>query len=916
MKPWWKIVRPKQDIIDGEGVDLGMYAIHLDQIASKDPNAPPIYSDPRTFFDNTVFTNGMMKVIRHVHNRLSGNVDSGSVINLNTAFGGGKTHTLVLLLHLFENGEAVRKWLPKESIENVVCHLKDAPLPKAKVVTWVGQNYSYNTPDTNGMRTPWGQIMGQLGPEAVEIIRPFDEDKTRPDTDTIRKLLSNGEPTLFLLDEILNAMEAMRAIEIGETTLNHQFRQFYQNLSSVASSMPKVSIVNSFSKSVGSISEKDEEDLELLLNVSGRVDESIETATGNEISRIIRCRLFDDVTDRDDQKDAEKAIKNWTRWAIQNKDSLVIDIQLGELEEVFRTSYPFHPRVLQVFEKKWQGLHSFGRTRGVLRMLSLWLRYEYIESAKENNSSSIITLGRAPLQDELFANTVYGQMGNTDLAIPINSDVAGENAWAVVLDQEAQNTIKKQGLHKQVATAVFFESTGGQKQEFASTGEVRWSLCGPDGAEYSDIDTCLNNLENKCHYFRTRNKLHRISTKANLNKLKNTERASIDDQDINKLIEKVVEGEIGRGKDIDKYLFPRFAEDVPDTQKFKLCVLPPDVLPGDNDDKTLGVAKKIIDAPKRTYKRHLAFLTTLSGRAKMVNIARDHLTYDALLRNIDNYQLEKSDKDELPMRSKQTMQELQDEVWNCYRKLYLVNSDGTIEEKDILGLLNRSMSQYGLAVVVEDRLKQHDLITPIISSRVTEHWPPVFENKPWPLLSLRDNVFQSEKAVEARLINPDGLKKSIIRWITDKHVVLVSIDDTGAFKRLLANHETTDIELSTLITFDNNTGILLPIQVPRPRVPDDTGEVRDKPLETTQQGGKTTPPTQPTGKELPVTLEEADLRFTVPIKKLGSVAMEMSMNFEDVKVEVHFTGKPKKGQSQDPTAALKNRITDNGGIVE
>jgi len=921
MKPWWKLVRPKQDIIDGESVDLGSFAIHLDQIASGDANAPLIYLDPKQFFQNTVFTNGTMSVVRHVHNRLSGNMDSGSIINLNTAFGGGKTHTLVLLYHLFQNGEKVRNWLPKESLENVVYHIQEAAIPKSKVVTWVGTNYSPKNPDKNGMVTPWGQILGQLGPEAIEVIKPFDKDKTRPDTDTIRKLLEKGEPTLFLLDEILNAMEALRGVVIGETTLNHQFRQFYMNLTNVASSMPKVSIVNSFSKSMGNISEKDEEDLELLLNVAGRVDESIETATGNEISRIIRRRLIENVVDESDQKEIDKVIKQWVQWTIQNKDNLVIDVQFGELEEAFTTAYPFHPRVLQVFEKKWQGLNSFGRTRGVLRMLSIWLREAYLEAHKNNCKDTLVTIGMAPMDKEIFANIVYGQMGNRDLAIPVNSDVAGENAWATVLDQQASASIKKLNLHRQVATTVFFESTGGQKQEFASTGEIRWSLCGPDGAEYSDIDTCLKNLETRGHYFRNRNKLHRISTKANLNKLKNTERSSIDDKDIEQLIKKVLEEQIGKGKDIDVHLFPRYPEDVPDTQTFKLCVLSADVMPGGRDDQTLGLAKKIIDPSKRTYKRHLAFLTTLSGRGKMVTIARENLTYESIIRNISNYQLDDSDKDELPARVKQTTEELRDEVWNCYRKLYLTNTDGTLEEKDILGLLNRSMSQHGVATVVEDRLKQHDIITPVISHRVTEHWPPAFKNKPWPLQSLRDTVFQSDKAIKARLINQIGLKKSMINWIKNKNVVLVSLDGKGEYTEVIADHTTSDLELFTLITFDSTTGILLPSQIPLKE---------EQPVETFKEDSHIKKPEIPLlerseiplSKELeeqirqePTDPEEVTIEFTIPVKKITSVAMAISMDFEETNLQVKFTGKAKKGTS-NPLKKLEIAIQQNGGCFE
>lgn len=913
MKPWWKLVRPKQDIIDGESVDLGVYAIHLDQIASCNVDTPRIYLDPQQFFQNTVFTKGMMSVVRHVQNRLSGNMDSGSVINLNTAFGGGKTHTLVFLYHMFSNGDRVRKWLSKDTMENAIYHMMDATIPKARVITWVGTNYSPKNPDQNGMATPWGQILGQLSPDAVKIMKPFDEGKTRPDTDTIRKLLSGGEPTLFLFDEILNAMEALRAEKIGDTTLNHQFRQFYMNLSNVASSMPKVSIVNSFSKSVGNISPRDEEDLELLLNVAGRVDESIETATGNEISRIIRMRLFDEVTENEDNREIEKVIKEWTKWAIVNKDGLVIDVQLGELEQTFTASYPFHPRVLQVFEKKWQGMNSFGRTRGVLRMLSLWLREAYIDAHKHNTKSSLITLGTAPMNQDFFANVVYGQMGNRDLAIPVNSDVAGENAWATVLDQQASAAIRKRSLHKQVAITAFFESTGGQKQEYASTGEIRWSLCGPDGAEFSDIDTCIRNLESMGHYFRTRNKLHRISTKANLNKLKNTERSSIEEKDIDELINKVITEQLGKGKDIDVHIFPRYPEDVPDTPTFKLCVLPAEVIPGEGESQSLGLAMRIVNPDKRTYKRCLAFLTTQTGRAKLVTIARDNLTYAAIVKNISNYQLEDSDKDDLPVRLEQTMDELRDEVWNCYRRLYLTNSDGSLEERDILGLLNRSMSQHRLAGVVEERLKQHDIITQIVSHRVVEHWPPAFQGKPWPLQSLRDSIFQSDKATKARLISQVGLKQSIVNWVRNKNVALVGLNDNGEFEEVLAYHTTNTQELADLIIFDNSTGIILPGSLPT------KDEQPVPPKEGNQGSGNVVDePHPPEGVIKPKQglQDEVSVVFTVPLKKITSVVMAMSMDFEEPVVQIRFKGKPKKGLTENAEVNLKRAIVQNGGKVE
>jgi hypothetical protein len=930
MKPWWKVVRPKQDIIDGDNVDLGVFAIHLDQIANQSSEAPAVYRDPKLFFSNTVFTEGMMKLTRHVHDRLSGNTDGGSVIDLNTVFGGGKTHSLVHLLHLFGNGEKARKWLPKDSLDDLANQIRGDPIPAAQVLTWVGTNFSHNKPDENGMRTPWGQIFAQLGPKAMDKIKPFEKDKTRPDTDTIREILNEaGGPVLILLDEVLSAMESMRAVKVGETVLNDSFRGFYMNLTNVASSMKGVVIVNSFSKSVGNISEADEADLQLLQNVAGRLATPIQTAEGKEIAKIIQRRLFDDVNPAD-KKHIKQVVKEWNEWALANHDSITIDHQLGELIEAFEGSYPFHPRVLDVFEKKWLGLgSSFQRTRGVLRMLSLWIRRAYLDAAENNHKHPLIMLGHAPLHEVKFANTVYDQMGNDDLSIPINSDVAGDSAHARKLDEEAQSTIQKLALHRQIATAVFFESTGGHKMNHARTGEVKWGVCGPKSADLADVDTCLKNLENRGHYFRTKNDAHHISTKANLNKLILDEKATIEDRDVTKLIEDTAMRQLGKSTLISVKPNVRYAEDVPDALEFQLCMIPFDVLPGSEEHHAEDVALRILTGGNRTYKRHLAFISC-ADNVRLKTLARNHLTYKSIKNKSSTYQLDQADKAEIPAKVRSSLEDLMDEVWNCYRTLHLGESDGTLSDQSgILGLINRSMNSEGIAHVVAQRFADRDTIVTKISHRVTEKWPPAFKEedkrKPWTLQSLRDNVFQSSEASASRLTTADGLKSSINEWVKSGKVVLVGVNADGSMGEVLTNEETTHIELSVLVKFDDSTGILLPSDIPAggeetehcSKCGEKVCSCVEPVSETCEKCGKdpcscTEPPPPPP----PIEDEEVEMTFTVPAKKLNSIGMAMSMNFDDATAKIEFKGKPRKGTGSNPVSALKDAINSAGGEIE
>src|SRR5690606_28633310 len=55
---WTTIATPNRDIRDRR-FDLGIFAIHLGEIASESGSGQPEYADPTTFFDLTYITRGL-----------------------------------------------------------------------------------------------------------------------------------------------------------------------------------------------------------------------------------------------------------------------------------------------------------------------------------------------------------------------------------------------------------------------------------------------------------------------------------------------------------------------------------------------------------------------------------------------------------------------------------------------------------------------------------------------------------------------------------------------------------------------------------------------------------------------------------------------------------------------------------------
>jgi Predicted ATPase (AAA+ superfamily) len=100
MKPWWQVAIPHRDVREGR---IGDFAADLRSIIRGEASVE--YIDPETFFRRTHLTKGLENIVSDVLITLSREGERGKVIQIQTPFGGGKTHALVYLYHLFKNGE-------------------------------------------------------------------------------------------------------------------------------------------------------------------------------------------------------------------------------------------------------------------------------------------------------------------------------------------------------------------------------------------------------------------------------------------------------------------------------------------------------------------------------------------------------------------------------------------------------------------------------------------------------------------------------------------------------------------------------------------------------------------------------------------------------------------------------------------
>ena len=253
MKPWREIAVPHKDVLDGTFYQ-SEFAADLTQVHTG--SASPEYQDPERFFARTYLTPVMKQLLKNVAKRFCG-MDAEPVVNLQTNFGGGKTHTMLAVYHLAQQKCPVRK------MEGVNAILDDAgvtSLPKVRVAVIDGMNCSVNEPmvvEGKTIKTLWGRIAGQLGGlEAYGQVEASDQAGTSPGKDILVPLLKKAAPCVILMDELSrymgNILSATEVPKAGSFDNNTSFMQaLTESVKAVKNAQLVVSLLESKRSQLG-----------------------------------------------------------------------------------------------------------------------------------------------------------------------------------------------------------------------------------------------------------------------------------------------------------------------------------------------------------------------------------------------------------------------------------------------------------------------------------------------------------------------------------------------------------------------------------------------------------------------------------------------------------------------------------------
>ncbi len=776
IEPWYKVVQPRAEVREGRSFNPDEFAIALEQVAAG--TAPEDYTDPNKFFARTCFTQALREHMAMVLRRLNGEtVNAAPVLTLITQFGGGKTHTLTALYHAVRNASVIDASIKADLLRAAETN----ELPKSRVAVFVGNAWD----PTDTRETPWIDVARHLaGDEGVAALGP-EARTTAPGTEAIGRVIQRaGGSVLILFDEVLNFLNRHRKLGDG-------FYAFIQNLTVAMTGARGSACVISLPQSKVEMTERDWDWQDRITKVVKRVAKDLLVGDEAEIAEVLRRRLFENLGRESLRKEAALAYANW---CFEHRSELppevtAVDSSATEAKARdyligrFEACYPFHPATLAVFQRKWRALPQFQQTRGTLAMFAQWISVVFGREHRQARQEPLITLGSAPLDVRAFRSVVLGQLGEMRLDAALNSDIAGERNKATALDADSKGPLK--GIHQRVGTAILFESSGGQSDQFAHEPELRFALAGPD-VDTTSIDNAAKALEGKAFYIRRAGTDgYRFGLKPKLEKVVHDRRASLDEAAVRKEIERLVDVQFRAGASLNvQKTFPKDGADVEDMAQLNLVVIDPNESWEGNGGLRARLAEwtRMRGRSPRLYPASLIWCIRKPGR-ELRDRVEELLAWQRVLKEINDGSLggefENSELKEVHAKVVTAQSEAREEVWASYR--YIVFGDPKAGDglREIDFGAGHSSGAKSLSARVLGALKSNVLLNESPGAGYLERrWPQAFkETGAWPLRSLRQAFLDGSLD---RLISPDEyLKRKVPEFVANGDFGLASGDEAG-----------------------------------------------------------------------------------------------------------------------------------------
>jgi predicted AAA+ superfamily ATPase len=649
LRPWREVVTPHPDVASGR-YQQAEFAADLHQVWRDE--ATDEYGKPVEFFRRTFLTDGLRELLLNAVRRFR-KEGGDPVVELQTNFGGGKTHSMIALYHLAAG-------YPPHELPGIEAMLAegglDAP-PAANTAVLVGQMISpgvtYDKGDGIKVQTLWGEMAWQLGgADGFAMVAEADQSGTSPGAALV-DLLKRYSPCLVLIDEWVAYARQLYGIDgLPAGSFDAQFT-FAQALAEACRAVEGALLVVSIPASdieVGG--EGGKAALDRLKNVIGRMESSWRPASAEEGFEIVRRRLFDDLP-ADAARDRDAVVKAFGNLYRSQKSEFPSNCAEGDYERRLTGAYPIHPEMFDRLYGEWSTLDKFQRTRGVLRLMAAVIH----ELWERNDSSLLIMPATVPIDAPAVSSelTRYLEEGWTPV---IESDIDGPNALPLRLDRDNPN-LGRYSATRRVARTIYLGSA--PTQQAANRGIDDRSIklgCVQPGESPATFGDALRRLTDQATYLYVDGKRFWYSLQPSVTRLAQDRAASqFTDDDVDEEIRRRLASATRagqRGDFANVHPAPRTPAEVPDEAEVRLVVLGPEhPHSGKTIDSPARVAAQLFldkrAAGDRLHRNMLVFLAPDTARlVELRQAVREFLAWKSIeaekeTLNLDNFQTKQAE---------------------------------------------------------------------------------------------------------------------------------------------------------------------------------------------------------------------------------------------------------------------------------
>ena len=665
LKPWREVVTPHRDVASGN-FSASEFAADLYFVSLGEGSRE--YTDPVEFFRRTYLTVGLKDLLSRATKRVSGDLNASPVVNLQTNFGGGKTHSMLALWHLLSGRELAE--YPQE-LQELLAGDKIGDLGRSAArVAMVGNHIAAGKgsvkADGTHVRTLWGELAWQLGAarggdagarEAYAIVADADTTRSNPGA-ALDRLIAAYAPCLVLIDEwVAYARQLFGRDDLDGGTFDTQFT-FAQTLTEAVKSVPGAMLVVSIPASSETPSAEERErggsDLEVgglngrealarLQQVIRRIADQWRPASHQESFEIVRRRLFEE-RDAAAQADISVVARTFTEFYARHRGEFPGGV--GELayEERIKAAYPIHPELFDRLYEDWSTLERFQRTRGVLRLMSAVI-YALLQAG---DAAPLIMPGGVPLASERVRSELT-QYLEDDFKPIIDADIDGDGSTPAGIDRE-RSTLGQRLVTRRVARAIFFGSAATLRSPHKGIEQPSiWLGVAVPGDIVGNFGSALHLLSDRATYLYGDGARYWYDTQASITRAARDYADRLRDRPEDvwaEIVARLTAGELrARGAFARVHIGSADTGDIPDDPAARLVIVHPQYhhVRGDEASAAMMFARRALDtrgSAQRVNRNLVAFLAADAKRMEELGEAvRDYLAWKDIAGRVEELNL-------------------------------------------------------------------------------------------------------------------------------------------------------------------------------------------------------------------------------------------------------------------------------------